>query len=136
MRPDAARRSDFVAGSDRRDESVTLRLTRLKVGTAIAPDTKRPAQGGDLKLISFVDAGTGLDARDHLLLAGKFARPLDERNQDFQRATAKTHRRLAFEQEPPARKQAEGTERQRALGTVRIGHGKSPKLSGVLTGII
>ncbi len=104
---------------------------RLEIAAAVAPVTKRPPQGGDLKLqISFDDVGARPDAGDQLFLADKLAGSLEERDQDFQRTTAETDRRLTVEQEAPACKQAEGAERERALGRdgARIGHWNLPKL--------
>src|SRR5712692_4352360 len=127
------RRSGLVSDRDPRDEPVTLPRARLQIAAAVPPVTKGPPQGGDLELqISFDDVGAGPDAGDQLFLADKLAGSLEERDQDFQRATAETNRRLAVEQEPPAGKQAEGAEREAALGRDggRISHRNSPKQSG------
>src|SRR5258707_15775443 len=119
------RRSGLVSDRDPRDEPVTLPLARLQIAAAVPPVTKGPPQGGDLELqISFCDMGARPDAGDQLFLADKLAGSLEERDQDFQRATSETNRRLAVEQEPPAWKQAEGAERERPVGRerARIGH--------------
>ena len=57
-----------------------------------------------------VDDGIGPDASDEVGLGDQFARALDQRRQDVERAATETNRRFAFQQQLLRRKKAEGAE--------------------------
>ena len=84
-------------GADKAIASTRDIRDEAPAGVAIA---ERPPERGDVNSDArFFDEGVGPHTRKQLLLADHLARPLEESEQDVARAAAKTHRRVAFEEQ-------------------------------------
>ena len=93
---------------------------------------ERSAKRGDVNSDArFFDEGVGPHTRKQLLLADHLTRPLQESEQDVARAAAKTHGRVAFEEQTLRRKQAKRPESDdliRGFSSWLLRHRRLPRL--------
>ena len=66
--------------------------------------------------VALLDVGVGPDAGNQLVLRHQLAGPLDQHDQDIERAAAEPDRSVGFQQQLLGRKQTEKPERKRPLG--------------------
>jgi len=106
-----------LCDTDRGDKAITLAGRRRDVPPAAASIAQRPAQGADLEFeVTLLDKSAPPHPGHQLVFADQLPRALDQSGQNIERAAAHTHRVIVFEQKSLCRNQAEGAERDRAVG--------------------
>ena len=96
--------------SDRCDKTIAASGDRGDVPVTALAVRERAAQLSNMELeIAFDHEGMGPNLCDQLRLADQLAGTFDEGDQEIESATAETHGRVPFQQQPLCREQPEGT---------------------------